>query len=186
MCTCGNTEPHIIARRSTLDGIGIVCWDNGAIVGRFGTALPGVPVVRPRTDAARAASVVAAHLFMGEVEIYDLSETGALYEACRWAALHGGQPGDVRRRLTKTSAPTLTPVWTVLSTDRDGTPTERYWRLPRLRWPGLAVWDHVNHGRSGRYEIVAIDRRDSDTCMSTGIFFRTQAELFSHLLSESN
>ena len=43
MCTCGTTDTHEIARRQTADGIGVVLWSDGAITGRLGVALHGIP-----------------------------------------------------------------------------------------------------------------------------------------------
>lgn len=56
--------------------------------------------------------------------------------------------------------------WTILSTDRDGKPTCRVCRLPRLTHPGLAIW----HER-GLYTIMSVDRRG--VCQSTGFTSRT-------------
>lgn len=187
-CTCGTIEAHITSRRMTADGIGVVCWSDGAITGRFGNAFPGVPVVRPRTAAAVGLARRAGNLFMGEVEIYDTSDLSALYRACRWAAERDGLPGTVRARFAQLQRPALTPTWTVESTDRDGRPTSRYWRLPRLLSPGTVVWDHVSVGASGgRYEIHRTVRGShGETCVPTGIRFNTLDEVSSFILSEKS
>lgn len=186
-CSCGEAHPHKIARRVTADGIAVEVWSDGAVVGRWGFKLPGVPIVRPRTPAALSIALTAAWLLAGEVEAHDLDEVGDLYGACRRAAKHGGRPGDVRAHLADARRPKITPVWTVVSTDRDGHPTERFWRLPRLRWPGMVVWDHVSVGASGgRYEIMHLARGTQETCVPTGIRFATLAGLAEHLLTEKS
>lgn len=176
-CSCGTRAAHEIARRTTADGTAIVLWSDGAVTGRLGFKLPGVPVARPRTPEARRVSLAAAWLLAGEAWLYELAELPALYAACRWAAARGGDAGDARARLAAAAGPSVRPVWTVTSTDRDGKPTERVWRLPRLRWPGLAVFDFC--GRAERYELFNIDR--TDVCTTTGIRFATLAELAAHL-----
>ena len=155
-----------------------------AVTGRFGFKLEGVPVARPRTAEAEAVSVGlrAGWLFLGEVEIHPYADLGVLYQACRWAAARDGLPGTVRARLARPAR--LTPVWTVVSADRDGNPTCRYWRLPRMVSPGTVVWDHVSVGASGgRYEIGHVAPGD-DVFSTTGIRFATLAEATAHILSE--
>jgi hypothetical protein len=183
-CSCGESRPHVVARRTTADGVSVEVWDNGAITGRFGFKLEGVPIARPRTQNAVDLARRAGQLFAGEVCIHDAADLGALYEACRWAAARDGLPGTVRARLAALQAPTLTPVWTVVSTDRDGRPTCRYWRLPRLLSPGTVVWDHVSVGASGgRYEIGRVS--PGDNVFSTGgIRFHTLSEVSAFILSE--
>ena len=106
-CSCGTSTPHVIARRMTADGIGVVLHHDGAVTGRFGSGLAGVPVVRPRTSEARDLALRAGWIFADEVCLYDYSELGALYAACRWAAAHDGLPGTVRDRMAR---PARAPV----------------------------------------------------------------------------
>lgn len=181
-CSCGGHGDHSVARRKTSDGIIVVMWSDGAITGALGRGLPGVPIARPRSAKGRAMSIQAAWLFMGEVELYDLADVGPLYAACRKVARLGGLPGDVRAQMRGLDQASPTPSWVVLSADRDGRPTERVWVLPRLRWPGLAVWDTCGSAR-GRYEIVAEVARGAGTYQTTGMRFRRLAQLFRHLES---
>lgn len=185
LCTCGDAASHVVARRLTADGVAVCLWDDGAVTGRLGYAIDGVPIVRPRGAEGRARALRAGRLLMGEVVIHDASEVGALYAACRWVAERGGLPGDVRRRLADQQRVTLRPVWTVLSADRNGRPTLRVWRLPRLRWPGMAVWDACTSGRGGRYEL-AYEIQRSGTYESSGLRFATLAALAAHLLEPSS
>ena len=182
-CSCGETKPHPVARRFTAYDTEVVLWDDGAVTGRMGFKLPDVPMVRPKTEAAKALALRAGRLLMGEVCLYGIDEVPTLYKACRWAAEHSLLPGDVRARVAKLRRPTLKPIWTVYRTDRDGRPTERVWRLPRLRWPGLVVWDHVNLGsrRGGRYEVFSVDR--DDVCTTTGMAFDNLSDLAEYLFS---
>lgn len=174
-------DVEIVARRTTVDSFPVVLWSDGAVTGVFGHALPGVPVTRPRTAESRDSALRAGWLFMGEVELYEKTELPALYAACRQVAKRGGDPGDVRALLARDARPTLRPMWAVTSADRDGRATERVWRLPRLMWPGLVVWDHVSHGRSGRYEVTTVDQKG--VCMTTGMFFPTLDTLSAYLWS---
>jgi hypothetical protein len=184
VCSCGHDRAHVISRRLTADGISVELWSDGPITGRFGFALPGVPVVRPRTVESLHVALRAGRLLTGEVCLYDVTDLGDLYDACRWVAMRDGLPGDVRARIAEMRRPRLTPVWTVLSADRDGRPTLRSWRLPRLLLPGVAVWDHVSVGASGgRYEIAHEIPGSRGSYRSSGIRFRTIAETCSHLLS---
>lgn len=57
-------------------------------------------------------------------------------------------------------------TWTTLSADRDGKPTCRVCRLPRLVYGGLMLW----HERS-LYAIMSVDREG--TCYPTGFESRT-------------
>jgi hypothetical protein len=144
LCTCGDTEPHVIARRTTADGIAVEVWHDGAITGRCGRAraLPGVPIARPRTAEAFHLARRAASLLAGEVCLYDLAELPRLY---------AGLPGHVRAEFARPESRTLAFSWVTYATDATGTPTVRVARLDRIRWPGLAVW----HER-GRYELMSI------------------------------
>jgi hypothetical protein len=147
-CTCGDTKRHSIASRRTSDGVAVVLWSDGSMTGNLG-ALPGLPAVRPRSSAE---ALRAGWLLLGEVELYERGELADLYAACRWTAQRDGLPGTVRARLHR--APRLNPAWTLIETDRDGRPVERFWRLPRMRWPGLAVWNRVN--TTEPYELMDI------------------------------
>lgn len=192
MCTCGDPNPHRIARRETFDGARVVLWDNGAVTSDSpgGFAIPGVPIARPRTPEARELALTAGWLFMGECEIFERDELPALYAACRFVADRGGLPGDVRARVRQMQRAKISPVWTVTATDRDGRPTAREWRLPRLRWPGLAVIDRMS---GDRYEVVSVERvtalgRDGHVVTdeigaTTGIRFATLDALAEHLHS---
>lgn len=161
-----------IATRKTASGSIIHLWPDGEITWALGLCIEGSP--HPRTDAARDLALRAGWLVMGEVELYDDDEVTALIRAARWAAARGLGPGGMRARL---HAPvTLRPIWETLGADRSGRPTLRVWRLPRLRWPGLAVW----HER-GRYSVMREIQR-SGTYAPTGVELRTLAEVTEYLL----
>lgn len=190
-CSCGNPAAHVVARRTSFDGDAILVWDSGAITGAMGFAIEGIPIARPRSSAARITQLAAAWLFADEASLCNTDEIAALYRASVWAAKRGGGADSVRRRLASIVAPRVKPAWTVTRADREGRPVERFWRLPRIRWPGLAVWDHCtptsgrNNGRASggaggcRYELVGIDR--NGVCRSTGFRFRNLRELARHL-----
>lgn len=181
MCTCGTTDHHIIANRQTADGIGVALWSDGAVTGRLGAALQGVPVARPRTVEAITASRAAGWMFAGDVALYDAAEIGALYDACRWAVARGHHAAAMRRRVVEVARPTVRPLWTVQSADRDGNPTERTWRLPRIRraWAGLCVFDFP--AKALRYQVFNVNH--ADTCTPTAFNFATLADLGAYLHS---
>lgn len=184
-CSCGFAGGvHVVARRQTADGIAVSMWSDGALGSRFGQALPGVPVARPRSSVAVAVALRVGWLFLGAVELYDLDELPALYRACVRVAKRGGDHGDVRAEAGR-KAP-LVPHWEVYEADRDGRPRLRFWRLPRLLWADMGVFDHVSHPR-GRYELVTIGRdsaRGRDLACTTGFHFATLEALSAHLRGE--
>lgn len=74
ICSCGETTAHVIARRETADGIAVQIWHDGAVTGRYGRALPGIPVARPRTAEAIERERGAARLLADEVSLYNFAE----------------------------------------------------------------------------------------------------------------
>lgn len=174
-CSCGGSAPHVIAKRETSDGIAVQIWHDGAVTGRYGRALPGVTVVRPRTDEAVERERRAALLLADEVSLYDLAELPRLYACARRAIAKGGG----RREMLAAFAP-IDLNWETYQTDRDGKPTVRVARLDALR---LAVWHE-----SGIYALHSIERRGfpgcshmEDVLFPTGFRFTTQAALRDHL-----
>ncbi len=180
ICTCGNETDHEIARRETADGVTVYLWSDGAVTGRMGFALRGVTLVRPKTAEAIRRERAAGWMLMGDVCLYDLDEVGALYDACRWAARRGLGVAGARERLVNSKGPRVTPHWEVYQTDRDGNPRVRVWRLPRIAWHGLAVWDEVAPGHSrGRYLVCTVDR--DGVAESTGMYFSNLRDLAAYL-----
>lgn len=179
VCSCGETEHHIIARRKTADGIGVCVWSDGLVTGYLGMVLPGVTCVRPRTVEAVNRERRAAWMLAEWVCLYDVAEVGALYSDCRKAARRGITLAEAQSATRDRSG--LIPAWEVCRTDRDGSPTERVWRPPRLRWPGLVVWDYCDKAGSsgGRYELMNVDR--DNVCTRTGFRFSNLSQLEAHL-----
>lgn len=184
-CTCGEPHPHRVASRRSASGTIVELWSDGPITGALGTGLRGVPISRPKSAAAARRDLRAGWLFLGEVCLVEDGELGALYSACRWAAERDGLPGTVRARLAHLAKPSLRPTWHVLHTDRDGRPTCRYWVLPRLGWPDLAIW----HER-GRYDLMRRMKPvrlpgagvlSDSTYEPTGFTFRTLRDAIAHL-----
>lgn len=194
-CSCGEPHPHVVAERRTFDGHGVELWSDGAILTPFGHRVRGVPMRRPRTSASHRLAMRAGWLFMGEACITSDDDLGALYEACVAVAARGGEPGDVRTllRATPSDRATLQPSWTVLSTDARGTPTERVWRLPRMLWPGLVVFDFCGGPGSAGGRYVLYQRQRSvgaggvvdDALHPTGFRFSRLSDLEAHLRSLS-
>jgi hypothetical protein len=134
--------------------------------------IPGSP--RARTPEQVDAALAAGWLVMGDAELYSAEELPGLVRAARWAVARGLGAPEMRRRFAR-PAP-LAPAWTVLATDRDGRPTLRCWRLPRLVWPGLAVW-----AERGRYSIMSELPGRCGTYAPTGFEARTLGGLRTHL-----
>lgn len=176
---------EIIARRRTADSVGVCLWSDGAISGVLGFKLPGVPMRRPRTAEARDRALCAGWLLLGEVELWDLSEVPALYRAAEKAARGDRLPGTLRDLMAQAEKPAIALSWTVTSADRNGRPTERQARLPRLRWPGMAVIDYCGTVGSARGRYVLVRVEHGDVAFDTGFAFTSQRDLFAHLLSEA-
>lgn len=169
------TKTTIIARRQSADDKTVALWSDGAITGGLGIYIKGSPCAR--TEAARVEALTAGWLVMGDVCLYDFSEVPSLIAAARKTARAGGDAGDMRRALA--ARPPLRPVWSVLETDRDGNPTLRVWRLPRVSHPGLAIWDDARGG-GGRYQVMTEIQR-SGTFAPTGVRYHTLAEVATYL-----
>lgn len=184
VCSCGESAPHVIAKRETADGIGVWIWHDGAITGRHGRAIPGVPVARPRTAKSLDLARIAAYLISGDVEMYDTAELPRLYACARKVAARGGSRCDMSKALAEGDQPAVRFSWCVYATDRTGAATVRVARLDRIRWPGLAVWHE-----SGRYLLMACVQRSAPGARSaevlepTGFAFGSQRELSEHLLT---
>lgn len=193
-CTCGNAAPHRIAWRRTADGAHVELWHDGALTGAGGLALPGVPIARPRTEEARRQALAAGWLVVGELArttedpaaaLYDAAELPTLYATARRlvARAPGVAPGELRAAFAEAeerAALERFPVrWETIA------PGCRVGHLPRIRWPGLAVW----HER-GVYEVMmvqhiaAMGERGGDALVPTGFRFTTLRDLVRHLMTE--
>lgn len=178
-------KPEVIAQRKTADDKTISLWNDGSLTwGRMGTVIKGSP--HPRTDTQIREALKAGHLVMGEIELYDAADVPRLIEVARKVTRRGGQPGDLRREFAK-DAP-LKPKWQVQEADRDGRPTVRVWRLPRLSHPGMVIWDEVRGSHGARYRVMTeiIERgRRSGTLADTGVRFKDLASLSKYLRETS-
>lgn len=177
--------------RATADGLTVELWSDGPVTGAVGLGLPGIPMRRPRTPEALRVALKAGRLFLGEVCIHDRADLADLYAAAEWAAKRGGLPGAMRARMRAARERAYLPklAWVVQSADRDGRPTSRFAMLPRLLYPGRAVFDHCGHGRAGgvkRYELVDVARNRYGHLVASadGFSFANLAELWAFLRSE--
>lgn len=166
----------VAARRQTADGVRVELWTDGTVTGLLGRQIRDVPMSRdPGVGWAVA----------GAVELYDADELPLLYRACRRVVRAGGPTGVTpigaafEELCLRRSVPF---AWTVLHADRDGKPTERVSRLPRLRWPGLVVFDFCGgpHSARGRYQVYTVNHKDE--CSPTGCAFGRLIDLRRHLL----
>lgn len=188
-CTYGRNDQHVIMRRQTADGFEVCLWENGAVTGAMGIGLPRVPLARPKTPEAVTRSMAIGVLMVGDVELYDAAELPALYNAAKRAAAKDGLPGTMRRlfreRQARAEVFLVEFQWHVSMADSRGVTTERWARLPRLRWPGLVVFDFCGSEGSarGRYRLFrTIARHGADsTITDTGLAFPTLRALSAHL-----
>lgn len=177
ICHCGAPAEysHIVARRSTADGKSVLLWSHGHLTWRFGEYVRGS--AHPRTATQVAAALAAGWLLLGDVELWEAEEVPTLAAAARQVAARSGLPGDLRKRMAELLEPAgPVPHWTTYQTDRDGKPTVRVWRLPRLTHPGIVVWHE-----KGLYSVLLHHRGSSDTFNDTGFVFSTVRELRRHL-----
>lgn len=187
-CSCGEIEPHIVARRVTADGKHVCLWDDGTLTWSLGYHIRGG--MRPRTEAQHQTALRVGWLVLGEVCLHDAAEVPELIAAARWAVKRDGLPGTVRRRLRArreaTSLPTwLRPSWQIYQANRDGRPVVRTWRLHRLSpWAGYVVW----HER-GRYELLRLitptHNHQDESATATGVKFATLGALIRWLAANS-
>lgn len=188
-CSCGKTQAHVIARRTTFDGKHVCLWNDGSMTWALGQSIKGA-WFKP-APANRQRALRAGRLAMGEVCLYEAKEVPDLIKAARWVADRRGLPGDVRARVAfKREATRVRPHWITVATDRDGKVIERVWRLPDLGpWRGHVVWDLVSRGRSrGRYQImrrIAGRRGQDETFHPTGVRFDSQRDLLRWMMENA-
>ena len=180
-------KSEIIARRRTADNIGIALWGDGSLTYWDGRAIKGS--AHPRTDEQRRQALAAGWRVIGEAELYDADELPRLIAAAR----KGGLPSEVRGEFARSERKEtqLKPSWEVYETERDGTPTIRVWKLPRLLYGGLVVFDYCGKRNSsgGRYVLMRElgrggRKRAPDTVESTGFRFNDLGSLSEHLRQE--
>lgn len=81
ICSCGEQEDHVVARRKTADGISVQVWSDGAVTCGINTYV----CMAPRSAFARRRAVDAGWLLAGLVELYDHAELRRLAVNCRKA-----------------------------------------------------------------------------------------------------
>jgi hypothetical protein len=73
LCSCGCTEPHVIATRETFDGVQLSIWSDGSIThGRLGTYLRGLGECR--SNYGRRARVRAVRLMADDFAVFTAAE----------------------------------------------------------------------------------------------------------------
>lgn len=183
-----------LARRSTFDGKHVLLWSDGSLTWALGYAIKGSAF--PKTTEQTIRAVTAGWLVLGEVEAHDADDVPALIAAARRAVAKNPRalPGDVRAELAaarkRAEAAAMPGGWHVYQTDvRDGRPTCRVWRFPRLspQYGRFAIWHE-----HGQYQVMlltrgtapgAICRRDDDVLEPTGFVSTTLGEAFVHVRS---
>jgi len=155
----------------------------------------GYPLDRPGVREALAAGHIAGEEHRGELHGAYRTDKGsnwlaeqaeakaadakAVIEEAKAAAEAKLEDAKAVLEEAKPPVPKLKPIWEVVSADRDGKPTERYWKLDRIRWPGLVVWDHGKSGRGGRYEVSSISH--GGVVEGQGFRFRNMRQVAEHL-----
>lgn len=99
LCSCGETEDHRIARRTTANGSFIYLWADGAITWVLGRYVKGSP--HPRTAEQRRAALAAGWFVMEDVALYNNDEVPDLIAAARWAIARGLDASAMRQRYKK-------------------------------------------------------------------------------------
>jgi hypothetical protein len=166
-------RPEVIAKRQTADHVTVKLWSNGAVT----TGMNVIIGQSARGERQLASCLAAGWLVVGDVELYESSEVRDLLVAARWAAERGLGPGGMRDRLY--ARPNLKPAWTLLQADRDGKPVLQCWVLPRVRWPGLAVFRE-----RGVYQLCQEVGHRTGTYEPTGFEFSNLRQLTEHLTSD--
>jgi hypothetical protein len=175
---------QVISRGVTADGKHIILWADGSLTWALGYAIRGAwmkPKPAKQEEARRA-----GWLLLGDAVLYDAAEIPDLVKAARWAVARDATPGAMRQRFKtlRQPKPILKPVWITTRADRNGKPTERWWRLPRLgSLSGTAVLDNCSTGRRGRYEIAYLVGKNGndETYRDSGISFATLGETITFL-----
>jgi len=183
-CPCGDPHPHTIATRRTYDNVRVDLDSDGTLwIGNQRTSTSGAAPVR--TDAALERARKVGRLLMDNACILEAAEVTDLYRRGRALSTVPETLRELRAALDR--PPVRTLVWTVLSADRDGTPTERVCSLPRMFWPGMVVFDFCGGPGSagGRYRVFRrIPNRGGErdaAVEDTGFAFRRLAELWGYL-----
>jgi hypothetical protein len=186
-CSCSDPHPHPIATRRTYDNRLVELDSDGARwVNGQRTPDLGAGPVRSADALDRARAV--GWLVMSNACILEAAEVSDLYLRGRALPRAPGTMRDLQAALEpKRTAPVLL-VWTVLSADSRGKPTERQARLPRMKWPGLVLFDFCGGPGSarGRYRLfrqLPTPRNGAHdvACEDTGFAFRRLADLWKHL-----
>lgn len=185
-CSCGEPHPHTIATRRSFDNVRVDLDSDGAIwINGQRTSTTGAAPVR--TDAALARCRQVGRLVLDNACILTAAEVTDLYRRGRALAKPPESMRDLEAALAPKAPAPITLIWTVLSADRDGNATERVCSLPRMRWPGLVVFDFCGGPGSsgGRYRLFRrIPNRagERDAAVAdTGWAFRRLADLWAHL-----
>lgn len=67
MCTCGETQPHVITTKRTADGKPVELWSDGLVTGCRGTYLPGIGRRRLSPAQRSALGAEVCITFAGEL-----------------------------------------------------------------------------------------------------------------------
>lgn len=188
-CSCGELHPHTIMTRRTYDNRRVDLDSDGSlwIDSQRSPDLGAAPV---RSDAAIERARAVGWLVMGYACILDAAEVSDLYRRGRALPRAPGSMRDLQAALAPKPGAPVSLFWTVMSADRDGKPTERVCSLPRMRWPGLVVFDFCGGPGSsgGRYRLfrkVPNKAGERDAAVAdTGWAFRRLADLWAHLAQE--
>ncbi len=158
-----------------------------------GETVPGLPKRKAREAEAQRRQLQIGHLFLGEVELYEEAELASAYAAARKAVEAGnGLPGELRKFFAAAMEAKPRALfrleWIVVATDNQTRPVERQAKLPRLRWPDLAVFDFCGRAGSGRGRYQVMRRINgtggTDSYVPSGFAFRTVRDLRAYLDSE--
>lgn len=182
-CTCGEAHPHVVMERRTEDGKLIELSSDGAMAVTWARSYIAGPM---RTAEGQERALKVGRAILSWAETMPEDEIADLYRRGRKLDPAPDSLADLRKRLEGAAKLPLL-AWRVTGADRQGRPTERHARLPRLRWPGMWVLDTCGGPGSsrGRYHLLAVvgaNAAGDVTLSATGLEFRTLAALWAHLL----
>ena len=97
-CSCGNPEPHIVARRTTADSTILCLWSDGDVTLRLGFVLKGLG--RGRSGYADRCNALAARVVFDDACLLTVPEfTASLKLARKLARQSGWTPEAIRARV---------------------------------------------------------------------------------------
>lgn len=178
-------KPHVIARAKTSDGRVVELWSHGPLTSVMGLALPGVPIVRPRSADALTVALAAGRCVVDAAPSLTLAEVPARYATARREAARPVTEIVTVAPAEPPSTPDVTALaarrkalafaaqrlgWEIVDVDLDlGAQTARVW----VRRGSRAVMLDVRQGRAIFSGVASTTTRAMGCATSRAISPRT-------------